>query len=253
MLTETIRWKCGASHPPRLRRGETGAIGSWWSDRRPRTQRVFGCEFQSTSREEGREGSNSPAGAVQTQNGGASGLAPEALHSQGLQRSNAPVWRDQVRAPVGRPPVETQPQLHPRPPLSPAAGGDRSRCVGPLAAHSRRSWAISGVRRPPTAPALGSCQLAVPTPSDAGPPGRSRPTSLDLQWPCARLRPAVAHRSCRYVSTRWKNDPNSSHCSAHAIRHSTVRVVERRLGRFVCASPRGPRVYSTGPACDPSV
>ena len=42
---------------------------------------MFGCEFQPTSREEGREALHSPAGTVQTQNGEASGLAPEVLHA----------------------------------------------------------------------------------------------------------------------------------------------------------------------------
>lgn len=33
-------------------RSETGAVGSWWSDRPSRTHRAFGCQFQTTRFEE---------------------------------------------------------------------------------------------------------------------------------------------------------------------------------------------------------
>ena len=33
---------------------ETGVVGRWWSRRLPRTQRVFGCDFQPTR--QGRSG-----------------------------------------------------------------------------------------------------------------------------------------------------------------------------------------------------
>ena len=59
---------------------ETGVVGWWWSRRLPRTQRVFGCEFQPTPHGEGREELHSPAGAVRSQDGEASGLDTEVLH-----------------------------------------------------------------------------------------------------------------------------------------------------------------------------
>jgi len=59
---------------------ETGVVGRWWSRRLPRTQRVFGCEFQPTPHGESREELHLPAGAVRSQDGEASGLDTEVLH-----------------------------------------------------------------------------------------------------------------------------------------------------------------------------
>ena len=59
---------------------ETGVVGWWWSRRLPRTQRVFGCDFQPTPHREGREELNLPAGALRSQDGEASGLDTEVLH-----------------------------------------------------------------------------------------------------------------------------------------------------------------------------